>query len=114
MNDETKIQNLIECELSKYGVPIRLNSGTAWNGRFVNNKIINPRPIKLCPAGTPDLMCILPKGKILWVECKTLTGKQRDAQKKFQKMLEGYEHTYLIARCPEDITKFMEDNKNDK
>ena len=106
---EQNIQSLIMVELSKYGIPIRINSGIAWGGRLVNGIIEHPRAIKLAPEGFPDILFIGENGKVLFIECKTLKGKQRESQKKFQKLLEQYGHTYLIARSPEDIKKFMED-----
>lgn len=105
---ETDIQTQIMIALSECGfIPIRLNSGKAWQGDFVNGVILHPRAIKLCPPGTSDVLAILPCGKVAWIECKTLTGRQRDAQKKFQAQLEAMGHKYYVCRSQEEIFKIF-------
>lgn len=99
---ESDIQTQIMVAISECGyIPIRLNSGLAWQGDIVNGVILHPRAIKLCPPGTSDILVIMPEGKIAWVECKTLTGKQHIAQKNFQAQLEAMGHKYYVCRSRE-------------
>ena len=39
----------------------------------------------------------------LWIEVKSATGKQSELQKSFQRQVEGYGHTYILARSLEDV-----------
>ena len=106
---EQDIQSLIMIEISKLGgIPIRLNSGKAWGGVMSNGVIIHPRAIKLCPEGTPDILAILPNGRVAWVECKTAKGRQRESQKRFQIMLEKLGHKYYLLRTPKDVHLIFE------
>ena len=105
---ETEIQTNIMLALSERGaIPIRLNSGRAWQGDFVNGIIRHPRPIRLCPEGTADVLAILPGGKTAWIECKTLTGRQREAQKRFQAAVEKLGHKYYVCRSVDDVIKIF-------
>lgn len=105
---EHNIQSLIMLKLSELGyVPLRANSGKFWQGQLatLNGKQIltNLKAVKGMPEGTSDIICIMPNGKIAWIECKTLKGKQREAQIRFQQMIESLGHNYYIMRSPEDI-----------
>ena len=91
---EKNIQALIMLRLSELGcVPLRANSGKFWQGQTatLNGKLIltNLQAVKGMPEGTSDIICIMPNGRTAWIECKTATGKQREAQIKFQKMVES-------------------------
>ena len=109
---EHNIQSLIMLKLSELGyVPLRANSGKFWQGQLstLNGKQIltNLKAVKGMPEGTSDIICIMPNGKIAWIECKTATGKQREAQIKFQKMVESLGHKYYIMRSVEDVDKIF-------
>ena len=110
---EHNIQSLIMVELSKLGyIPLRANSGQFWQGKTatINGQLIltNIKAIKGMPEGTSDIICIMPNGCTAWIECKTATGKQRDAQIRFQQMVESLGHKYYIMRSVEDIKKLTE------
>lgn len=107
---ETEIQTEIMTALSQYGIPIRINSGMAWQGKFVNGVIIKPRPIKLAPAGFADILFIGDGGRVCFIECKTLTGKQREAQKRFQAAVEKLGHKYYVCRSVKDILQIFTNN----
>ena len=105
---ESDIQTNIMISLSERGcMVLRLNSGRAWQGDFVNGNIRHPRPIRLCPEGTADVLAILPGGKTAWIECKTLTGRQREAQKRFQQAIESLGHKYYVCRSVDDVIKIF-------
>lgn len=108
---ETEIQTNIMIALSEHGcIALRLNSGRAWQGDFVNGVIRHPRPIRLCPEGTADVLAILPDGKTAWIECKTLTGRQREAQKRFQAAVEKLGHKYYVCRSVQDVLQIFTNN----
>lgn len=45
--------------------------------------------------------------KPLWIECKTETGHQSEAQKWFQAEVEARGHYYIIARSIDDVKEFL-------
>lgn len=49
--------------------------------------------------GVPDLIFILPAGKILWVELKLKTGTLSAPQKKFREVLLKNKHHYLLVQA---------------
>lgn len=53
-------------------------------------------------SGVADWTFIVP-GRAAFVELKTLTGRQRPEQKKFQRNVEALGCVYVIARTPEEI-----------
>ena len=57
--------------------------------------------------GQPDIILILPQGKVLLVEVKTPNGRQSDAQKAYQKAVENMGHRYEIWRSVADAEKFF-------
>jgi Holliday junction resolvase-like predicted endonuclease len=61
--------------------------------------ISNPYDMK----GVADIICVLPEGKVAFVEVKTKTGKQSADQVLFQKRVEALGAVYLVARCPQDV-----------
>jgi Holliday junction resolvase-like predicted endonuclease len=55
--------------------------------------------------GVADIICVLPEGRVAFVEVKTKTGKQSADQVLFQKRVEALGAVYLVARCPQDVDK---------
>ncbi|HZP06813.1 MAG TPA: hypothetical protein VFB43_18075 [Terracidiphilus sp.] len=61
------------------------------------------------PYGTPGMADLLAFPEVdgrphpLWIECKTQKGKQSELQKYFQTMVTDRGHTYIVARCIEDV-----------
>lgn len=108
---EKTIQTELMVYLSQFGIPMRLNSGKAYQGDYVGGMILNPRVIKLCPEGTADILLILNGGKVLWIECKTKKGKQRESQIRFQNEMLKLGHSYVVGRSVEEIKKEVE-NEN--
>lgn len=50
---------------------------------------------------TPPYVVIKPT----WLECKTAKGKQSEAQKSFQALVESHGHTYAVVRSIEDVER---------
>ena len=46
--------------------------------------------------------------RVIWIEVKTATGKQSDAQLEFQKEVENEGHTYIVARSIDDVRRLFE------
>lgn len=114
MRSEKSIQDEISVEVCAQtgGIVLRLNSGEAWGGKLVNTTeygpvVMNPRRIKLCPAGTPDLLAILPDGTVAWIECKNAKGKAREAQERFLSMMKSMGHKCGIARSVNDAMNII-------
>ena len=94
------------------GVVFRTNAGEAWNGKWVDTPeygpvIINPRRIKLLPAGFTDLLYVGPNGSVAFIECKTPKGKARDDQERFIRLMKSMGHRVGIARSTEDALKIV-------
>lgn len=60
--------------------------------------------------GAPDLVCLLPYGKTLFLEVKTSTGKQSTPQKVFEFSAKNLEHQYYIIRDLQDLKSVLQDN----
>jgi len=57
---------------------------------------------KFSVRGVPDIL-VLAFNTIVFVECKTDTGKQSEAQKEFQAEVESRGYTYILARSVDDV-----------
>jgi hypothetical protein len=55
-------------------------------------------------AGASDLLVVL-KNKVIFLEVKTPTGRQSEAQKIFQKIVESLGHEYYIVRSVDEALK---------
>lgn len=54
-------------------------------------------------VGSADVIGIGPGGRFLAVECKSDTGRQSEAQRNFQQMVESMGGLYILARRVEDL-----------
>lgn len=61
------------------------------------------RVVKYGLVGSADLTGVLSDGRRIDIECKTARGRQRDAQRKFQLMIERFRGLYVLARSVEDV-----------
>ena len=60
-------------------------------------------------AGVADLVILLPKARIIFVELKNGNkGVQSQSQKDFQRIVEGLGFSYLIWRTTQDCMNFVE------
>lgn len=91
MNPETIIQNEVIVKMNELGcITMRRNVGLFYTK--------NMMPIKIGTPGEPDLEILCPGGITLFFEMKTLTGKAREDQKKFHKVLRELGHHVFTVR----------------
>ena len=95
---ESVIQNKIRCELSKYGIVIRMNTGNVQtqSGTYIRCGV----------KGVSDLL-FLGQGYIAWIEVKTLTGKPSPEQIKFINRMRQLGHRAGIARSVEEALEIV-------
>ncbi len=72
------------------------------DGWFVQN---NPQFGPFCTKGRPDMEAYK-DGKVILIECKSDTGRQSPAQKRYQKRVAPYA-TYILARGVDDVTPYL-------
>jgi len=81
---------------------MRLNSGSARIGKYW---------VKLCPAGTADIVVYPPYKLPLWVETKTAKGRtnpeQVQAQAEFAYTVEALGHKYVRATKLDDVLEAL-------
>lgn len=58
-------------------------------------------------AGVSDTIIILPNSKIIFVEFKTLKGRQSDKQKDFEKRVKAHGYDYYIVRSFEEFKELI-------
>lgn len=115
---ESKIQNQIRCELSKYGCVFRTNSGQFWQGQTVFSKefkqpvLINLRRVDGLPAGFSDLLFIGPNKNIVFIETKNEIGRLRPDQKKFLERMRSMGYHAGVARSVDEAVKLIESGRN--
>lgn len=100
MHKEHNIQNEIRLFCGQNNIPcFRCNVGRIRlpSGGYFDTGL---------PSGFSDLIILYNK-TIYFCECKTLIGRQREDQIKFQKYIESYGYTYFIARSVEDVRKVL-------
>lgn len=73
----------------------------AWKGWFVFYVL---QGLGSYP-GTCDLIAIK-NGVTIYIECKTMKGKQSERQMKFQKDIESHDGIYLLIRTLDDFIEF--------
>ena len=66
------------------------------------------RVISFGLPGSPDLIGILINGRFLAIEVKTGNARQSNVQKNFQKMIEKFGGTYILARSVRDAVLGVE------
>ena len=97
--EETKIQNEIMLELSKYGIPIRQQSGvfyTEYGSR-----------ISIGINGMSDILFLRNDGKPFWLEVKTKKGKPSKDQEKFIETMNKMHIKSGIVRSIEDALNLI-------
>ena len=107
-NEETNIMNRIMLAMSKKGWLVWRNNV----GLFKTPD--GKRSINIGVKGSPDIMAIKPTvitpdmvgktvGIFVGVEVKTATGRQSEAQKKWQGVAESKGIEYILARSEDDV-----------
>lgn len=97
MNQETDIHNRILVALSKAFHP----DGVFWRQNAGRVRTERGAWVSLGPTGISDIVGVL-RGRPVFVEVKTATGKQRKAQIAFQSAVERAGGFYVVARTPEE------------
>lgn len=109
-------ENLIQHEIMKaWGAHPALriwrqNTGVGWfaNGQPARRKDPGAYPVKFGVPGQGDLSgLILPSGRRLEIECKTVKGKQSEDQRNFQAMIERFGGLYVLARSVADVDQAL-------
>jgi hypothetical protein len=54
-------------------------------------------------AGAPDLVVVVPGGRVLWLEVKAEKGRVSDAQLKFHLDLQARSHDIAVVRSLDDV-----------
>ena len=103
---EENMGRIIHCD--------RLNSGKLYIPYTLKSGKQKIRRVRLCREGTPDAYFITNKvvidnqeriGVMVWIECKTKKGKQREEQVKFEEKIKGLNnHQYWMIR---DLDEFI-------
>jgi hypothetical protein len=69
---------------------------------------LNGRLVRFGTPGAADVQGIIrPTGRFLAVECKSATGAQREAQAKWQHMVEEHGGLYVLARSLADVDEAL-------
>lgn len=60
-------------------------------------------------SGASDLIIVLPN-KVLFIECKSPTGKLREEQKKFRDSVRSLNHDYYVIRDKQDLISILKEH----
>ncbi|MEG1758259.1 MAG: VRR-NUC domain-containing protein [Oscillospiraceae bacterium] len=117
-HSEANIQNQIRVALSEHGIVFRTNAGEFWQGTLVYSEefhqrvLINLRRVEGMPAGFSDLLFI-GHSEVAFIETKTATGKEREAQLRFLKLMARMGHRAGVARNVKDALKIIKEGTDD-
>jgi len=83
----------------------------AWNNPTGLAKSMDGKyHIRFGLVGSPDILGVIgPPGRFLGIETKTLRGKQRESQKRFQKAFEAQGGLYMVARSVDDVREGLDE-----
>lgn len=106
MHNEHYIQNQIRLWCGEHDIKcFRCNVGkilTAQNTYFDTG----------LPEGFSDLLIFLRGGITIFCEVKTRTGRQREAQKRFEKEMTEFGFKYVVCRSLQDFQSFIQNYSN--
>jgi hypothetical protein len=97
------VRNVIAALKAKHVWAWRANSGTT-----VLSDGPSRRVIKGAPAGTPDILVVLPGGRLCGLECKVGNGKQRPTQVLWQRKAERNGVRYAVVRSVSEALRAVE------
>jgi len=105
---EHDVQNKIRIWCGQHNwLAFRANviGGYTPDGRWVTSGL---------PEGFPDLIVLTDNGRTIYVECKTLKGRARDAQLNMHKQMRDRGHIVVMPRSLEqfiqEITPYIKEN----
>lgn len=87
---EVQIENYLVREIKKLG-------GLCWKFTSPGQK------------GVPDRIILLPKGKVIFVELKTETGRLSVLQQRTITVLENLGHRTYVLKSKEEVKQFIEE-----
>jgi len=112
MEDRVEARIQQECYIWFHNTFPELRGCLCYNLNNSKNKIDGSRNKSLgLQKGRSDMVLYL-NGKAIMVEFKTPTGKQSQAQKKWQKTIEGQGFKYMIIRSKEEFKILITWTKN--
>ena len=79
------------------------------NNTGVGRTLSGQRVIRFGLVGSADLLGILRGGRFLAVEVKTAKGRQSEAQRNFQRMVEAMGGIYVLARDVQTVVDVIDD-----
>ena len=82
-------------------------AGATGVPRNVISRIYSKFKLTGFKKGVADVHLCFPNGKLVYIEFKTATGKQSDAQKEFQSMVEDLGFKYYIVRSLEEFKSIV-------
>jgi len=82
----------------------RINSG----GAVLNGHGGRGQFVRFGAPGMPDILARGSNGAVVWIECKSPTGKQTEDQRKWQEDMERFGDIYILARKAEDVMALFE------
>jgi hypothetical protein len=103
-NPETVIANLILKELPKKFPGIWIHKNVVGRAKLGSGFYSTVG----AGVGSADLMVCL-KGRLVWLEVKTATGKQSDEQVAFEGVAKASGATYAVVRCLNDAVQVLEE-----
>lgn len=59
--------------------------------------------------GVPDRIVLLPRGRCIFVELKSETGKLSTSQKRMLRTIEKLDHDTAVLRSKEDVDDFLDE-----
>lgn len=85
----------------------RMNTGASQFQNYPGGKKYF---VRFGEKGMADILAFT-KSSAIWCECKATNGKQSEYQKHFQTEVEAMGHTYIVARCLEDVEALFEQRR---
>jgi len=79
------------------------------NNTGVGRTLSGQRVIRFGLVGSADLLGILRGGRFLAVEVKTAKGRQSEAQRNFQRMVEAMGGVYVLARDVQTVIDVIDE-----
>ena len=79
------------------------------NNTGVGRSLSGDRVIRFGLVGSADLLGILRGGRFLAVEVKTAKGRQSEAQRNFQSMIESMGGIYVLARDVQTVVDVIDE-----
>jgi len=79
-----------------------------WRANVLVARTPDGRVMRAGITGQADISGILaPSGRRVEIECKTPRGRQSQAQKRWQEMIERHGGIYVLARSTDDVARAL-------